>query len=229
MINVEEVFKDCRRLLSKDKAGYFSSDEFNRFSIMAEQTLFRFYLKHFEEHGLFADTMRQFNELSVLGLDANDRFSLPSDMARRGILWWKKLTNVPGGSPSVERVKIQYLEKEELQDTLDSAIRKPDVTKNRLYFSYVDGKAQVWPSISGPVELDYLRSPEYAERGFTLNATTDEEDYDSSSSTDYEWPDNERQNIVALVLMQYGLVLRENDVVQWSMTQQDSSQNIKQL
>ena len=210
MINVEEVFTDCRKLLGKDKAGYFSSDEFNRFSIIAEQMLWRFYVKHFEEHGIIADAMIPFNKLATLSLDSSKRFSLPADFGRRGVLWWKKLTSVPGGEPLVTRVKIQYLEKEELQDTLDSAVRGPSIEKGRLYYTFVGGKAQVFPEVSGPVEMDYLRNPTYAVRAYTVDGDTDEEVYESGDSVNYEWLENERPNIANLIVMQYGIVLRES-------------------
>lgn len=229
MISTEEVFVDCRKLLGKDKAGYFSSDEFNRFSKSAEQMLWRFYVKHFEEHGVIADAMIPFNDLAVLSLDSNKRFTLPSDFGRRNILWWKKMTSVSGAEPTVERVKISYLEKEELQDTLDSAVRGPSLTKNRLYYSFVAGKAQVWPSIAGPVELDYLRNPTYGVRGYTVNVTTLEEDPDSGTTVDYEWPENERPNLIDLILLQYGQVLRETNIIQFALAQQGEAKNHKQL
>lgn len=230
MIDVEQVFIDCRKLLGKDKAGYFSTDEFNRFSINAEQMLWRFYVKHFEEHGDIADAMMPFNDTAVLGLDSSTmRFTLPSDFGRRNILWWKKLTNVAGSDPLVERIKIQYLEKNELQDTLDSAVRGPSLAKNRLYYTFVAGKAQVWPAINGPVEMDYIRNPTYAVRGFTLDVTNIEEDYNSVTSTHYEWPENERPNIIDLILMQYGIVLRESDIIQWAQLQQGEAKNRKML
>ena len=229
MISTEEVFVDCRKLLGKDKAGYFSSDEFNRFSKSAEQMLWRFYVKHFEEHGVIADAMIPFNDLAVLSLDSNNRFSLPSDFGRRNILWWKKMTSVSGSEPIVELVKISYLEKEELQDTLDSAVRGPNLTKNRLYYSFVGGKAQVWPAIGGPVELDYLRNPVYGVRGYTVNVTTLEEDPASGSTVDYEWPENERPNLIDLILLQYGQVLRETNIIQFALAQQGEAKNHKQL
>lgn len=229
MIAINEVFQDCKRLLSKDKAGYFSTEEFNRFSILAEQMLFRFYMKHFEEHGHIADAMYPFNKVAVLGLDSEKRFAIPSDFARRNALWYKKMTSVPGGEPTVEKVKIQYLEKEELQDTLDSAVRGPNLAKNRLYYSFVGGKAQVWPSIPGPVEFDYLKNPTYGVRGYTVNVDTDEEDYDSTTTTNYEWLENDRQNLVSLILMQYGIVLRESEVIQYAKMQESDQQNIKSL
>lgn len=229
MISVEEVFVDCRLLLGKDKAGYFSSDEFNRVSKSAEQMLWRFYVKHFEEHGHIPDAMYPFNKTAVLSLDANKRFTVPADFGRRNILWWLKLITVPGDDPTTDRIAIQYLEKEELQDTLNSAVRGPNLDKNRLYYTFVNAKAQVWPAISGPVEMDYLRNPTYAVRGHTLNLTNLEEDYDAGSSTDYEWPENERTNIIDLILLQYGMVLRESDIIQFASMQRSEAQNIKQL
>jgi hypothetical protein len=228
VINVDEVYQDCRRLLSKDKAGYFSNEEFNRFSIMAEQMLWRFYVKHFEEHGFFADSMIPFNKVSVRSMDANNRFTLPSDFGRRNILWRRKVTNAAGGL-TISNTKIQYLEKEELQDTLDSAVRGPNLAKERFYWTFVNGGAQVYPTFTGPVELDYIRNPTYATRAVTDDPDNMEEVYDSANSTNYEWFENERANIVDLVLMQYGIVLRETDVVQFAQMQAANNQTIKQL
>lgn len=178
---------------------------------------------------MLADAMYPFNKTAVLSLDSNARFTVPADFARRNVLWRKKMTNTGDGGSTSELVKIQYLEKEELQDTLDSAVRGPNLEKNRMYYTFVAGKSQIYPAVPGPVEFDYLRNPVYAVRGFTVDTDTMEEEYDSAASRNYEWLENERPQIAALILMQYGLVLREFDVVNWAMQQNANTQNIKQL
>lgn len=219
-----------RELLPKDDSGYFSTDEFNRRSKIAEQMLMRFYVNHFEEHGVIPDAMYPFNEIAALSLDSNSRFTIPANFVRRNVLFYKKVTNAatPGDEPTIERISVGYLEKSELTETLNSVIRGPEYP-GRMYYTFYANKAQVYPSITGVVEFDYVRTPVYGVRGVEIDPDTLKEDYDSASTTDYEWPEHEMENLVSLILMQFGVILKESDIVQYAMATQAKAQNFQKV
>lgn len=230
MISTEEVFQACRQLLSKDKAGYFSSDEFNDRSKRAEIMLWNFYVKHFEEHGRIADAMHPFHTSLLTALDSNATFSIPSDFGRRMMCWRRKLKTVVGSAPTVTEVPIGYLEREEVQETVQSAVRGPSASKDQYYYSFSGGKVQIYPtSLSGVVKFEYLRLPTFGERGYTIDVTNLEEDPNSGTTIDYEWPEHERANIEDLILLQYGVMIKSNDVLNWASSQIADARNQKKL
>lgn len=230
MIGVNDTYLACLRLITQDKSGYISTAEFNQASKRAEILLWRFYAKHFEEHGIIADAMYPFNEKVVQSLDANAQFSLPTDFGRRINVWYRKLTTVAGSEPTIDDRPARFLEGSEVQETLRSGVRKPSLANDTIAYSFTDGKVQMWPStLTGAALFEYLRLPTYAVRGFTLDATNDEEDYDSASSTDYEWPDQEQENIIDLILFQFGLYLRSSEILNWAQTQIADSRNQSKL
>lgn len=229
-MSINEVFNIVRELLSKDDSGYFSNDEFNRRSKIAEQMLVRFYVNHFEEHGVIPDAMYPFNEIAALSLDSNSRFAVPSNFVRRNVLFYKKVTNAetPGDEPTVERINVGYLEKVELLETLDSSIRGP-LYPTRMHYTFTANKAQVYPAMTGVVEFDYIRTPVYGVRAVDIDPDTLKEDYDVANTVDYEWPEHEMQNIVSLILVQFGIILRDSDVIQYAMAEQAKAQNFQKI
>lgn len=223
MINVEEMYQTITQLVSKDKAGYVSNTEFNQVSVMAERLLWTYLAANYESDILCAEDMTPFTVLSDVQLSALSRCYIPSDSGAVQQLWWRKVTNSVdcGMNPTVEEKKIEYLEKLELANTLDSPIRKPLKSVPRLYWSHVSMGIQVYPNLAGQwVTFDYLRMPIYAVRGVTLDVTNDQENYDASTSTQYEWGDNMQPNLVDLILLHYGLSIRETAITQWAASKQ---------
>lgn len=229
-ISIEEVFLSIRELLSKDKANYTSTDEFNRRSERAEKLLWNFYAKHFDEHAAIPDGMIPFHATALQILDANAQFSLPTDFGRRLIARYRKATTVPGGEPATSDTRMQFLEKEEELLTEDSVIRGPSTAKNRLYYTISNGKMQVFPrSLTGRVYFEYLRLPVYGVRGYTVDVTSKEEDPDPGTTTDYQWPVKERGNLEDLILLQYGIIMKQTDILTWATSQIGDARNIQKL
>lgn len=230
VISIESLYQSVKEIISKDKAGYFSSDEFNARSKRAEIMLWNFYAKHYDEHGVIPDAMYPFNRVQVQSLDANTQFDLPDNFGRRTNCYYLKTKTVAGSAPSTEKVPMVFLEKEEEQLTLNSAVRGPSIDKKRLYYSYVNAKGQVYPEgLKGPVRFEYLSMPTFGVRGFTVNDTTLEEEPDSGSTTDYQWPVKEQPNLEDLIALQYGVMLKQTDILTWASSQIGDSRNISKL
>ncbi len=221
MINVNDMYVKVGLLISKDKAGYFSNAEFNGVSKEAELLLFQYYTANYEQNNIVPTEMLPFTVEEVKALSSLSRTTVPSDNAAVQQIWWRKVTNATscGMAPTVDQVRIDYLEKGELSHTLDSPIRKPSLTASqpRIYWANVAQGIQVYPNMSGAnVTFDYLRFPVYAVRGVTLDTTNDQENYDASTSTQYEWDDSCEPDLVDLIMLHYGMSIRDSAITQWA-------------
>lgn len=229
MINVDDMYTTVGSLISKDKAGYFSNAEFNQVSKMAELLLWTYMAENYESNLLLAEDMLPFTVQANALLSTLSRTPIPTDSGAVQQLWWRRVTNSTecGINPTVDEVKIQYVEKMELANTLESPIRGPSKAAPRILWAHVVRGIQVYPNLSGQyVTFDYLRYPIYAVRGITLDVANDQENYDASTSTQYEWGDNNKTNLVDLILLHYGISIRDTAITQWAAQKQPITNHI---
>lgn len=223
MINVENIYQGMRDLTTKGKGGYADSDEFNKNSKRAEQLLWQYYFSIFEQTQRVPDAMFPFLKDGTNAIDSNGQFPLPADYGHFVYVQYATVQNSPtlGNPPVITPYRARYLEKVEIMSTLESAIRKPDFAKKLIYYSFAPAsKVQVYPTLSGLGKYQYLRLPVYAVRGWTLDGTNDEQDYDSTTSTNYEWQPQEESNIMDLLLLFQGITSRDTQLIQWATQHQ---------
>lgn len=192
--------------------------------------LWSFYCHQYELDSCVPESMRVFIAEKPLPLNDRGQFLIPSDYGHRLHFWFQKVNNQAcGEEPAIEKVGFKYLEKSEVWGTMDSSVRAPNLPKKRLYWTYVTGgKVQVYPVTLKPsVVMEYLRYPIYAVRGFTLDATNDEENYNANASTQYEWLEADRSNLIDLILLQVGLAIRETEITTFAAQHRQLSQNVQ--
>jgi len=231
MIPVNDIFTQVKELAAKDKAGYIDSNEFTRMSKLAELMLWSFYCHQYELDSCVPESMRVFIAEAALALNDRGQFLIPSDHGHRLQFWFQKVNNhACGDEPAITKVGIKYLEKAEEWATMQTSIRTPNLAKSRLYWTYVTGdKVQVYPITLKPsVVMEYMRYPTFAVRAFTLDVTNDEENYDAGTSTQYEWLEADRSNLIDLILLQVGLAIRETEITQFAAQHRAISQNVPQ-
>lgn len=228
MINVNLVYERIRSLSTKGKGGYTTSTEFNADSKAAELLLWEYYAEQYERARDVPEAMYPFLTKANLPLAVDGLVNLPSNYGHFVLVNYARITSVPGGEPLVNEYNANYLAKEEEGNTLESPVRGPSYAKRRFYYGFYPGsKIKIFPTgITGQARLQYLRYPTYAVRGYTVDGTNDEENYNPSTSTQYEWPAQEENNIVDLLLLAKGLETRDSQLIQWASTRQQASKNI---
>ena len=228
MINVEQIYQSLRDLTTKGKGGYTDSDAFNKNSKRAELLLFQYYAEMYERERKIPESMYPFLKTVNLPLTSTGLVALPSDYAHFVLVNYATVLSVPGGEPIVTPYLTTYLSKEEEGDTLASPIRKPNVAKNTLYYTFEpESKIKLHTGgATGLAQLQYLRFPIYAVRGWTLDTQNDEQDYNSGTSTNYEWPVQEENNLVDLLLWFDGLIIRDSQILQWAQAKTATTQAI---
>ena len=138
MINVQTVFDRVKDLSRKDKAGYLSSEEFNRNLGEAQSILMDWYFRRFEDNEKTLDSLAPF--IKETNISISSQFAtFPSDYRYKLEMGYNFVLNgCDGAAPSLDVKGMQHLKSGEVLKTLSSAIRKPyiDTTKGKGKFAY---------------------------------------------------------------------------------------------
>jgi hypothetical protein len=217
MISVQLVFERVQDLSRKDKAGYMSSEEFNRDLGQAQNILFRYFYQQFEDRQQIVDSLNPFHKTVNLPI-ANGFCEFPADYRHRTEVGYLFVENPLCGleQPTVEPIPMPYLNANEVMETLVSAIRKPSKEKKRVYHTFINNKIEVHPySLTGYIKFKYLAVPPTAIYATTLDLANDQENYDPLNSIDLIWNQQDTDNLVDLLLFFKGLEVRESALLEW--------------
>lgn len=230
MINVEQMYQSLRDLSTKGKGGYTDSTEFNRNSKRAELLLWQYYFSIYESTRRVPEQMFVFLTNAALSLDAAGAFVLPSDFGHFTNIQYSSAVNGAdcGSAPVVTKIPVRYLDKSELLHTIESPIRGASIAKKRVFYSYRTGAmVQLYPELLiGQVAAEYLRQPTFAVRGWTLDATNDEQAYSAGASTNYEWQPQDENNLMDILLLFHGIISRDTPLLQWAQSHQSITQQV---
>jgi hypothetical protein len=223
MILVESMYQSMKILTTKGKGGYTDSVEFNSNSKRAELLLWQYYFSIFEATRRVPEQMFPFLTSSNVALTGG-AFLLPGDFGHFTTVDYNSVLNGDGcgAAPVTTGKMVRYLDKSELQDTLRSSVRGASLDKGRIFYTFAPGsKVQLYPTtLTGSAKIEYLRHPIYAFRNFTVNVTTDEQDYNPTGTTDYEWQAQEENNLIDLLLLFVGITIRDTPLIQWASSHQ---------
>jgi len=106
----------------------------------------------------------------------------------------------------------------ELVSEAEYMMRKTSDLK-KISFSYpiyrfVGNTIKIMPKEITTVDFSYLKTPVEAIFATTTNGTTGEVEYDAASSTELEWNDLAKLDIISIILSSVGLNLRSNEILQ---------------
>ena len=215
MISVEYLWNHINQLSRKDHAGYSSTEEFNRDLQTAQEDLYDFYLNIYEQTSRIGEALDPLINKTLLS-QTSGAYPLPSDYRQRISVAAEWYTD-ESCSDSKEYIPVIYNAKNEIRMSQFNSIEKPVLTDQYTWkYTIIDGSIYVYPSeLKGRVELFYFQNAPTAERGFTLNTTTQEEEYDAGSTTDLVWPQSETSNFIDILLLYKGVSIKQSELVQY--------------
>ncbi len=222
MVRVEDIFNRVRDLSKKDKSGYLSSDEFNRNLNETQQILLDYYYDRFGDDQYDQDSINPFlKEVEIPVI--NGFVDFPEDYRHRvevGNIYVENVysSNCDINNPKVEEYPLRYLAPDEERLTKSSPIRRPSVDKKLIYHTFVNNKIKILPkTVQGVVAFKYISQPPEAIYATSLNTVTDKEDYDDANSVNLIWNEQDKHNIVDIMLMFLGIQIRETALINWVM------------
>ena len=217
-IPIQLIFERLQDLSRKDKAGYMSSEEFNRDFAQAQTDLFEFYFQQYERTQSIVDSQLPFLKEVNLPITAG-YCDFPADYRHRvevAYFYLKNADTCKAGEPASDEIPMYYLNANEERETQASAIRRPSLADKNLYHLFINGKIKVLPTtLIGLIKFKYFIAPPAAFYAVTLDVTNDQENFDPALSINPIWNMQDEQNLVDLLLFYKGIETRESALIQW--------------
>lgn len=210
-------------LLNKDNRGYVSPLEFDYFAKQAQLEIFEQYFSDYSR-AVAAQNLRKKalnygdsvshiqNKIDIFTKNASltydtDHFNTPDDLY--------KLINVVYGGKIVQEVANHKYDM-----IVNSNLTKPSVTYP--IYKRINNSLFVSPeSITTTVSANYIRKPQDPHWGHTM--LDGDPVYNEDSSTDFEIPASDETELVIKICKLAGLSIREADVVQLAMNEEQSN------
>jgi len=220
-VNINFIYDSARALWAKDKSGYFPISVFNNWAASAQVMLFEYYLNMKTEND--KDTVNALEPFFIKQDIAftNGIASQPTNLYKQSTWIYTWSRNTPTGI-EVQPLPIIYKSLSEISEIYRNPLAKPSIIKKRLYWTYVNGDFQVYPTTIQKADLYYYRQPNAAIYSTTTlttpNGTT--QIYDPLTSVDFEWNQSEQENLLDLITFYAGLPLRESAIIDFVKAKQ---------
>ena len=153
MINVDTLYSRIKDLARKDKGGYLDPEEYNRNLVDSQNLLFEWYAKNLEQGQDVPSNMRIFIERINLQVTSDGLATLPDDFRYVIRVNWRRVTNVPGSEPIVNKLPALPVARSEVNVLLQNKVRQPSIAKSRIFYSPEGDRLHVWPEEAGSIEL----------------------------------------------------------------------------
>ena len=237
--SVNVVYQTLKDLVNKDQQGFVTIDEFNRFAQVAQLRIFnRLFdtLKHeavLREQALGKDETslsKQIQEdLSVFAKSADvpkssGVYPRPSDFAR--LISMATAGDLLLGQTTRTAVELCY-DEEKIERILSSTLNAPTES---FPVALITGEIEVFPETIQKVKMRYYKIPQSFETdgttrsddpptcGLSQNASADT--YNSANSRDFELPEHYTMELVVEIAGLIGVNLRDQQVTNFSSTEQ---------
>jgi hypothetical protein len=216
-MNNFDIWTRLNIIIRKDKeGGSFTPDEFEELLRWANIETFKKYYDVFESDQRAKDALRFFLVKETITLDSNGRYDtalLSSTYAHfsSAIRTFKSL-----------RRPIDLVTDLEYADRVSSSLKAPTDEHPIVNIYEISGSPtfQFEPLRSVDVDVTYIRRPVDPVFAFTLDAN-DNIVYDSGNSTELEWDDEEKINVIYLILQKIGINLPKTDALQYGLEKED--------
>jgi len=207
MIPIDRPYTRVNDLAKKDKSGYTSPDEYNRHIRDAQNILMSFYIDQLERHQKVPENLNPFiKRTDILELDG-PKFPMPTDYRYTLEVYSGYWTLTDEGKAAINVSTVSYVGPDEVGRRRSSKIRKTP-------FYYYEGN-QLWIENGEVGQLRYIRKAPPAVYGYTEDTENDRIVFDTGSSTDLEWLEQDETNIIDILLFMKGIETKDNSLIQW--------------
>lgn len=232
MVSVDLVYRTVQTIINKDNNGYVSPTEFNLIANKVQMDIFRNY---FEEHNRDENKqnrgqtsrgysnlalyerqrINQFSETRTILKDTvNNKFDLPKDLY---YIEDNGIVSVEGGrSPSQEVDNRKFIVIEEVSRDIIGFLNMSEAAPTKMFPVYerYSDYIKVLPNSITSITVKYIRVPKSPKWTYRLIQGKEMFDPTAGDFMDFELHESELGNIIVRVLLEFGINLRETEVVQ---------------
>lgn len=222
-MTIDEAYIYVQSLANKtQRGGYLNSDTFNLYAERAqiEEFMVRYGNPMEYQPGRpvprisyqvtkkISDDLRPFIVDKTMLVNKYGQSNIPQDYVHSTNIIYK--TQDKKGV--TKTVGIEEVDNDKLGNRLSSSIVAPNKLHPICVFR--NNFVQFYPENLGNVTFTYLRKPKTPKRSY--NIVNNREVYDSSSSVDFEFPDNVHNSICSRILSYLGIKIREQELIQYA-------------
>jgi len=220
LISVKYIRDTVSDLATKGQSGRLTDAEFNNLLEAAQNTIYEYYYKRFEDTQQILDALQPFIKKTTLTV-LSGMADIPIDYVHKLAMTYNWSKNTCDGVINLE-IPVDYLNVNEVNYTLSDPIRKPNLNKKIVRYTTYDNKFQFYPRSITSANLVYLKKYSEAKYSSTIRPSPngDFQEFDPLNSDDLEWNQQETQNFVDLILFYQGVIIRENELIQYARIKQ---------
>lgn len=216
-----DLYNEITRLVKKDgRTGWISKQDFNDWSPSVESMLMSYYCDIDEQDSKTIESLRPFVKEVSLSITSS-LVTLPNDYRKYNDLQYLYVANSENcGENAVQTgYDVDFIDSDEWYSMLRSPIRKPNLSKGRVRCRLVNNQLEVSEK-AGTVKLMYVANPTYMNLAFTVNTGTQEEEYTPTGTINPMWLDKDRENLIDLYCVRFGLSIRDANLAAWAQSKQ---------
>lgn len=229
MISVQSVYESVKNLANKDQKGFVTPEVFNSFAKIAQLNIFmEMFARPLEarklQKGMMdADDGMSFYERNRADLNhfatsqfitkAGGGFEFPED-------FYSLISIKTRGIPPV-KVDVIYDERKALE-IVSSTLSAPT---EEYPIALISNRIEVFPTNTSKIDIRYYRfpkAPRYSIFSLNLNGSPIEQ-FDPSSSEDFELPKQYEQDLVFEIAKMVGVNLKEQFIQAFGQTEDNQS------
>lgn len=225
MIDINEIYLAVQKLANKSQSGYITPSDFNSASKIANIQLFNHYYGSENQYltklplpkiayaatQKISESLKVFIEPDVTLTVTNGKAPIPDD-----VIHVIAMTNNYVVGSTAKQSDIRRVEYDRWNNWVSDVIDTP----NQEFPIYKENNAEFefYPISLGTVKIDYLRTPTTPIWSYTVSGGRPV--YDSGTSVNFEWSEDERSSLIMRILSLCGISLQDNNVVQYAESQE---------
>lgn len=209
MISVEKLWTRLSVITKTGTSGYFTDGDFNSNLYSVQYAILSLLCDNYENNQKVSDALKR-HIVPLPGTTQANGKMFVTDLETNLPNYYRGLSlEFVANSKEYPSYKIDINEVSMYQT---SAIRKPDITKNRTFWYMVSDNIQLLPKQALSYNFFYCKKPSEAKIAFTT-AETDENDYlvvDPANSINIDFPEGLFNLFVYYMLEAIGIEQKEN-------------------
>ncbi len=159
-INVNTLKVNVETLINKQQAGILTGADFNTMLNSAQNLMFEFYRKRFEDTQVIVEALEPFIVQANVAVTGGSYITggaveFPSDYVHRLELMYDKIVNNKCEGPTHDAKPVDYMLQNEVAYTLANPIRRPSMENGIFRHTINNGLIKVFPYNIGRVWLKY--------------------------------------------------------------------------
>lgn len=211
-INIDQVYKTVLVVLEQEKRGVLTPTEFGKIATQAQQEVFTAYfdelnqllrmpqtsLAYADRMALLDEKISLFKRSEELTIAASVVTPSASVQELGSVIY---TANVPGR-------QIQRIQQQDVYTTNESPLTAPSA----FYpvYTYENKVIKIYPlTLTGTVQLNYLKFPENVKWGFTIDPNLGNYIYNSLDSIDFELHQSDQPLLIDKILGYAGVMSKD--------------------